>query len=238
MKLPVLAFAVFCAAGSLGAQAQDLTDDELLELFNAQRDAFEAAKKSGVGKTRGLTLVTVDTAVAPGAPTTEMSSTLDAPALDGTTTTTIGQTDTATVVGTAPTAPTTTTTAEAKPLVQPVVFGKLDQDKQVNVKIKFAFDSAALSPDQKPKLAQLCSVMQRSDINLFRIVGHTDAKGSDEYNEKLSLLRAEEVKRYFISECGIASTRLQAIGLGERFPFDESDPNAGENRRVEFQALS
>src|SRR5690606_11663523 len=107
-----------------------------------------------------------------------------------------------------------------------------------NVHISFAFDSAALADDQKPQLVQLCNVMKGSDIQLFRIVGHTDAAGSDAYNEKLSMLRAQEVQRYFVNDCGIDKARLEAIGLGERFLANEADPRSGENRRVEFQALS
>ena len=80
--------------------------------------------------------------------------------------------------------------------------------------------------------------MQNVDVEMFRIVGHTDAAGSASYNERLSLLRAEEVKRHLVSDCGIAETRLQAVGVGEQFPLDKDDPRADVNRRVEFQALS
>lgn len=115
---------------------------------------------------------------------------------------------------------------------------ELAPDEQVNIQIKFDFDSAALREDQKPKLATLCQVMQNVDVEVFRIVGHTDASGSASYNERLSLLRAEEVKRYLVGDCGIAETRLQAVGVGEQFPLDKDDPRADANRRVEFQALS
>lgn len=115
---------------------------------------------------------------------------------------------------------------------------ELAPDEQVNIQIKFDFDSAALREDQKPKLATLCQVMQNVDVEVFRIVGHTDASGSASYNERLSLLRAEEVKRYLVGDCGIAETRLQAVGVGEQYPVDKDDPRADANRRVEFQALS
>jgi OOP family OmpA-OmpF porin len=115
---------------------------------------------------------------------------------------------------------------------------ELDKSEQVNIQISFDFDSAALREDQKPKLATLCNVMQKIDIQLFRIVGHTDASGSAEYNQKLSQLRAEEVKRYMTTECGIASDRLEAVGVGKDFLFNKDDPRSDENRRVEFQALS
>ncbi len=122
--------------------------------------------------------------------------------------------------------------------MKPVMFGQLEPELQVNVRIEFDFDSAVISDTQKPKLAQLCEAMKPCDISLFRIAGHTDTSGTDAYNEKLSLLRAKEVKRYFVNECGMSPTRLEAIGLGERFPFNKDDPKAAENRRVEFQALS
>lgn len=114
----------------------------------------------------------------------------------------------------------------------------LPKDEQVNIQISFDFDSAALRDDQKPRLATLCTVMNSIEIQVFRIVGHTDASGSAEYNNSLSLLRAQEVKRYLESDCGIAPNRLEAVGVGEQFPFDAADPKADANRRVEFQALS
>ena len=113
----------------------------------------------------------------------------------------------------------------------------VDKADQVNVQISFDFDSAALREDQKPKLATLCQVMKSVDVSVFQIIGHTDSSGSASYNENLSLLRAKEVKRHLISSCGIASERLEAIGLGESAPYNADDPGSDVNRRVEFQAL-
>ncbi|PWR01216.1 OmpA family protein [Meridianimarinicoccus roseus] len=118
-----------------------------------------------------------------------------------------------------------------------VGFDTLPPEEQVNINISFDFDSAALREDQKPKLATLCKVMTQIDVQVFRILGHTDASGSEAYNERLSRLRAEEVKRFLVSDCGIAAERLQAVGVGERAPIVPEDPNADANRRVEFQVL-
>jgi OmpA-OmpF porin, OOP family len=219
--------------------SQTMSDEELLKLFQDQRSAFTAAKESGIGRTRGLTLVTVDDVKV----STEGPTGLQAPATEGA----AGPVATATGEGvsvqmaplTSPAGQTDQAmTAPSAAETTPVVFGELAPELQINVHITFPFESAALTPDQKPQLAQLCSVMKASTINLFRIAGHTDAAGSDAYNEKLSLLRAKEVQRYMVNECGIDATRLEAIGLGERFLFDKNDPKAGDNRRVEFQALS
>ena len=105
------------------------------------------------------------------------------------------------------------------------------------MQISFGFDSATLADDQKAKLTTLCEVMKNVDVSVFQIIGHTDSSGSAAYNERLSLLRAKEVKRHLESDCGIAAERLEAVGMGESAPFDANDPAADVNRRVEFQAL-
>jgi len=139
---------------------------------------------------------------------------------------------------TATPAATTATTTVTTAVETPVEYTPLTPEEQVNVRIKFDFDSAALRTDQKPKLNTLCKVIQSIDIPTFRIVGHTDASGSAGYNERLSLLRAKEVKRYMVNSCGISGDRLEAVGVGEQFLFNTDDPNADENRRVEFQVIS
>ena len=119
----------------------------------------------------------------------------------------------------------------------PATYNAVDRADQVNIQISFDFDSATLRTDQKSKLVTLCQVMKSVDVSVFQIIGHTDSAGSASYNERLSLLRAQEVKRHLVSDCGIAENRLEAVGLGESAPFNENNPRADENRRVEFQAL-
>jgi len=115
---------------------------------------------------------------------------------------------------------------------------EIPEASQVSISIVFDFDSAALRDDQKPRLAALCQAMNNVDVNVFRIVGHTDASGPSEYNDQLSKLRAEEVKRHLVSDCGIAADRLEAVGAGKRQLLDEANPTSERNRRVEFQAMS
>lgn len=210
----------------VGAWSQDLSEEELLNLFLAQRDAYKAAVEGKTGLTRGLTLVTADDV----AITTEVEKDPAASetVADGTTS------------GTTEVASTTSGTATETVVkeTETATLVKMPEDLGVNIRIEFAFDSAALDEAQKPKLAKLCNVMKASDIQLFRIIGHTDASGTDDYNERLSRLRAEEVQRFFINECGIDAGRLEAVGLGERFLLENADPDSDQNRRVEFQALS
>ncbi|MEW9921682.1 OmpA family protein [Marimonas sp. MJW-29] len=131
----------------------------------------------------------------------------------------------------------TATQAETQVVAAAEEYSAVDQADQVNVKISFDFDSAALREDEKPKLAAMCEAMKAVDVAVFQIIGHTDSSGSAAYNQNLSLLRAEEVKRHLISSCGIEETRLKAIGMGESAPYDPNDPRSDANRRVEFQAL-
>ncbi|WP_210528261.1 OmpA family protein [Rubellimicrobium arenae] len=263
MRLPFGLLLCLLIVPPVPVLAQEMTDEELLDLFTRQRDAFQSARQGGLGMARGLELVTVDDlSTSPDLATSETVQDDVAPAVqdqlmqpadpDASDQQLAGRGSdrsrhpaTAGAEGLAQPAGSdalgTTVTAAANPsMATPgtVVFGQLDESLQVNVRVTFAFDSAVLAEDQLPKLDQLCHVMKDSGINLFRIVGHTDAAGSAEYNEKLSLLRAEEVRRYFIGQCGMTADRLEAVGLGERFLFEPSDPRAGANRRVEFQALS
>lgn len=219
------------------AVGQTLSDDELLRMFQMQREAFQAVQ-TGTGKTRGLTLLTLDEtgeAVAPATGDVAAAApvTGDSPAPLGT-----DPQGGAVTLTEAPITADQPVAQNAPALVQPVTFGLLPKELQVNIRIRFDFDSASIAADQAPVLDQMCKVMKASDIKLFRIVGHTNSAGTDAYNERLSLLRAEEVKRRMVKDCGIGPDRLEAMGLGERFLFDPADPKGPENRRVEFQALS
>lgn len=229
MRILLTSLAICAALMPTVGQAQDLTEEELLQMFLAQRDAYKAAVEGNTALTRGLTLITADdveiaTEVATENPTED-------PAPDSDTTGTEVATDASTGAVKPPTE-TVVSSNETATLV------KMPEGMGVNIRIEFAFDSAALDDAQKPKLQTLCNVMRTADIQLFRIIGHTDASGSDDYNERLSRLRAEEVQRFFVNDCGIAANRLEAVGLGERFLLEDFGPDSDQNRRVEFQALS
>jgi OmpA-OmpF porin, OOP family len=200
---------------AIPAVAQDdLAVDEVLSIWQKQKEVFHKAQSSELGRTRGLELITIDD---PAAATADEGVSVTA--------------------GNAPTDPNRPLTNDPEQ-AQPVVFGQLAPELQVNLQIRFAFDSAALADDQKTKLNKVCQAMGQSDVQLFRIVGHTDAAGPADYNEKLSALRAEEVARHLVEDCGIARSRLETMGVGRRFLFNTQNPLADENRRVEFQALS
>jgi len=104
--------------------------------------------------------------------------------------------------------------------------------------IEFEVSSATLTPTGIAIVDEMEAAIKQLGTPRIQIIGHTDSAGSDAYNERLSLLRAEEVKRYLVGDCGIAETRMEAVGVGSRFPYDAQNPRADVNRRVEFQALS
>lgn len=203
---------------------QEFTDEQLLERFETQREAFRQAQSSDLGQTRGLKLITVEDASATAGAELAASATSEL----------------------RPLAPPSSSGGSAGPEIAeaaatetdgPLVFGALDPEFQVNLQIEFAFDSAVVEPSQIVKLEQMCRVMKESDIQLFRVVGHTDAAGTEEYNKQLSMLRSREVARYLVNDCGLSPSRIETVGLGEQFLANPTAPRAGENRRVEFQAL-
>lgn len=101
--------------------------------------------------------------------------------------------------------------------------------------VNFDFNSAALTTVSKSNLDKLARVMlQYPDTNI-NVYGHTDSKGTAEYNLTLSQKRANSVIDYLVSK-GIARTRLNAMGMGEKDPIATNETEAGraQNRRVEF----
>ena len=73
--------------------------------------------------------------------------------------------------------------------------------------------------------------------SVFLIGGHTDAKGDDDYNQKLSERRAAAVKRFLKEKFDISDDALVTVGYGEEQLKNASDPFAAENRRVQIVNL-
>jgi outer membrane protein OmpA-like peptidoglycan-associated protein len=105
--------------------------------------------------------------------------------------------------------------------------------------IFFDFDKATLRPESKVELDRLIQLLKDIPTMKIEISGHTDSKGSDDYNLKLSQSRAQSVVDYLIN-AGINSARLKAAGYGETKPIDTNDTDEGRqnNRRTEFEILS
>lgn len=101
--------------------------------------------------------------------------------------------------------------------------------------VNFGFDSSNLTSAAMANLDKLAEVLKNNPDTNINIYGHTDSKGSDEYNLSLSERRAAAVKSYLVSK-GIASSRILTMGVGEKEPIASNDTAEGraQNRRVEF----
>ena len=102
----------------------------------------------------------------------------------------------------------------------------------------FDFDKAVLKPEGKAKLDDLASKVQGINLEVIIAVGHTDSVGSDAYNQKLSVRRAEAVKAYLVSK-GIEKNRVYTEGKGEKQPIADNRTREGraKNRRVEVEVV-
>lgn len=98
----------------------------------------------------------------------------------------------------------------------------------------FGFDSYSISDATRKNLDNLASVLQDYDETEILIEGHTDAVGSDAYNQKLSQRRADAVADY-LRKKEVKGKRLRMVGYGEAQPIASNDSDNGQklNRRVE-----
>lgn len=101
--------------------------------------------------------------------------------------------------------------------------------------VNFGFDSANLTSVAKTNLDKLAQVLKNNPDTNINVYGHTDSRGADDYNLRLSERRANAVVSY-LSSLGIASSRMIAKGVGEAEPIASNDTDEGraKNRRVEF----
>jgi OOP family OmpA-OmpF porin len=102
----------------------------------------------------------------------------------------------------------------------------------------FDFDRAVLKPEGKAKLDDLAAKIKGITLEVIIAVGHTDRVGSDAYNQRLSLRRAEAVKAYMVSK-GIEANRVYTEGKGEKQPVADNKTAEGraKNRRVEIEVV-
>ena len=102
----------------------------------------------------------------------------------------------------------------------------------------FDFDKSVLKPEGKAKLDDLVSKVKDINLEVIIAVGHTDSRGSDAYNQKLSVRRSEAVKAYLVSK-GIEKNRVYTEGKGEKQPVADNKTKEGQakNRRVEIEVV-
>jgi outer membrane protein OmpA-like peptidoglycan-associated protein len=108
-------------------------------------------------------------------------------------------------------------------------------ETQVLEGVNFDFDKATLRPESHAILDKAAATLKKQGKTKVKVAGHTDSRGSDSYNLKLSQRRAETVRNYLIKK-GVAADRLTAKGYGESRPIADNATKEGrfKNRRVEL----
>src|ERR687895_250126 len=119
-----------------------------------------------------------------------------------------------------------------------------EKPKPVAEKVTFAadvlfdFDKAVIKPEGKSKLDDISNKVRGINLEVVIAIGHADSVGSDAYNQRLSVRRAESVKAYLVSK-GIEPNRVYTEGKGEKQPVADNKTRDGraKNRRVEIEVI-
>ncbi len=110
----------------------------------------------------------------------------------------------------------------------------------IDLKVNFAFDSAQLNNESLLTLDVLGRALSSEELKgqAIEIVGHTDAKGTLEYNDALSQRRAAAVVTYIVRNFTLDPALLSSKGMGERQLMNKDNPEAAINRRVEIRNVT
>ncbi|MGR8929024.1 MAG: OmpA family protein [Gammaproteobacteria bacterium] len=113
------------------------------------------------------------------------------------------------------------------------------EEKAISLEVLFDYDSDQLTAEAKQQLRPVGTALASEDLKgmHFRIEGHTDVTGSDQYNLDLSKRRAEAVKDYLTQQYGLRGVSLDIVGKGEYDLADKADPTSEVNRRVRIVRL-
>ena len=119
--------------------------------------------------------------------------------------------------------------AKPKPVAEKVTFA---------ADVLFDFDKSVIKPEGKSKLDDLSSKLRDINLEVVIAIGHADSIGSDAYNQRLSVRRAEAVKAYMVSR-GVEPNRVYTEGKGEKQPVADNKTNDGrsKNRRTEIEVI-
>ena len=105
--------------------------------------------------------------------------------------------------------------------------------------VHFDYDQSDLRPEDRAVLDAKVPILTANPTVMIRVAGHTDERGSDEYNLALGQRRASSVKAYLVQH-GVAESRVQTISYGEERPMAQGtdDSAYAQNRRAEFDITS
>jgi len=105
----------------------------------------------------------------------------------------------------------------------------------INLNVLFDFDKSDIKPKYHNEIKRVADYMNAYPWEKATLEGHTDSKGTDAYNQKLSQRRVDAVQKYLVEKFGISADRLKAVGYGESKPIATNDTDEGRqlNRRVQ-----
>jgi outer membrane protein OmpA-like peptidoglycan-associated protein len=106
---------------------------------------------------------------------------------------------------------------------------------KIDLEINFDYNSDRVSAKSLPSVQALGRALANPDLkgSTFIVAGHTDAAGSDAYNQELSERRADAIKRYLVEKSGLSAADLVTVGYGKTQLKDPANPLAEANRRVQ-----
>lgn len=115
---------------------------------------------------------------------------------------------------------------EPEPAAEPV---------RVELDVLFDFDSARVREESYAEIQNVTDFMKQYPDTSTVVEGHTDAIGTDAYNQRLSERRADSVRDVMVQQYGIDGNRIRTVGYGESRPIADNSTDAGRqlNRRVE-----
>ena len=110
----------------------------------------------------------------------------------------------------------------------------LAEDVRVELNVEFDNDSSAARPEHRAEVRRVFEFMEEYPLTRVRIEGHTDSRGSAEYNRDLSQRRADTIASILVNDFGIDASRVSAVGIGEAQPIADNETAEGRqrNRRV------
>jgi len=110
----------------------------------------------------------------------------------------------------------------------------IQEQQEISLQVNFAVDSAIIESYYSPDVQAVADFMREYPLTRVEIEGHTDADGSDAYNQSLSQRRAQAVALLLVSNFNVPANRVTAIGYGEARPLftNNTEENKAKNRRV------